>query len=81
MFIYAWCAYPTITWVAQAIGIVLFTTAAFVIYNGVFSYLADWSVAFDVAPFFFLLTISLVMARSRRRRLQAKVSRVCPYKT
>ncbi|KAI5830150.1 MFS general substrate transporter [Schizophyllum commune Tattone D] len=41
MFIYAWCAYPTITWVAQAIGIVLFTTAAFVIYNGVFSYLAD----------------------------------------
>ena len=50
MFIYAWCAYPTITWVAQAIGIVLFTTAAFVIYNGVFSYLADWSVAFDVVP-------------------------------
>ena len=45
MFIYAWCAYPTITWVAQAIGIVLFTTAAFVIYNGVFSYLADWSVS------------------------------------
>ena len=50
MFIYAWCAYPTITWVAQAIGIVLFTTAAFVIYNGVFSYLADWSVPFDVVP-------------------------------
>lgn len=41
MFIYAWCAYPSITWVAQAIGIGLFTTAAFVIYNGVFSYLAD----------------------------------------
>ncbi|KAI4527333.1 fungal hydrophobin [Schizophyllum commune Loenen D] len=41
MFIYAWVSYPSVTWVAQAIGIVLFTISIFVIYNGVFSYLAD----------------------------------------
>ncbi|TFK67701.1 MFS general substrate transporter [Pluteus cervinus] len=41
MFIYAWSAFPSIPWFAQAIGIVIFMWAAFIMYLAVFSYLAD----------------------------------------
>jgi len=41
MFIYAWCSFAFLPWVAQAIGIVLFIWATFIIYLAVFSYLAD----------------------------------------
>ncbi|KLO13266.1 MFS general substrate transporter [Schizopora paradoxa] len=41
MFIYAWTSFSHVTWIAMAIGIVLFVWAAFVMYLAVFSYLAD----------------------------------------
>ncbi|KIY44966.1 MFS general substrate transporter [Fistulina hepatica ATCC 64428] len=41
MFLYAWTAFPSVSWVAQAIGLVLFSGSTFVIYLAVFSYLAD----------------------------------------
>ncbi|KAJ7574299.1 MFS polyamine transporter [Mycena floridula] len=41
MFIYAWCAYSFVPWYGQAIAIVLFVWACFVIYTAVFTYLAD----------------------------------------
>ncbi|KAH8831524.1 major facilitator superfamily domain-containing protein [Flagelloscypha sp. PMI_526] len=41
MFIYAWCAHSTVTWVAQAFALVLFVWAAFIMFLAVFSYMAD----------------------------------------
>lgn len=41
MFIYAWTSFSHVTWVAMAIGIVLFVWAAFVMYLATFNYLAD----------------------------------------
>ncbi|KAL4252903.1 MFS transporter superfamily protein [Abortiporus biennis] len=41
MFIYAWCTFPQVHWIALAIGILLFMWACFLIYLAVFSYLAD----------------------------------------
>ncbi|KZT70821.1 MFS general substrate transporter [Daedalea quercina L-15889] len=41
MFIYAWCTYTRVNWIALAIGIVLIMWALFIIYLAVFTYLAD----------------------------------------
>ncbi|KAH8832878.1 MFS polyamine transporter [Flagelloscypha sp. PMI_526] len=41
MFIYAWCSFPWVHWIAQAIALVMFIWAAFIMYLAVFSYLAD----------------------------------------
>ncbi|KAH9933422.1 major facilitator superfamily domain-containing protein [Fomitopsis serialis] len=41
MFIYAWCTYARVNWIALAIGIVLIMWALFIIYLAVFTYLAD----------------------------------------
>ncbi|KAJ7463631.1 major facilitator superfamily domain-containing protein [Mycena latifolia] len=41
MFIYAWCAFPTVPWIALIIALVIFTWATFAVYLTVFSYLAD----------------------------------------
>jgi len=42
MFIYAWCSFSRVPWIALAIGITLFMWAVFIIYLAVFTYLADW---------------------------------------
>jgi len=41
MFIYAWCSFAFVPWIALAIGFTLYTWAAFIMYLAVFSYLAD----------------------------------------
>ncbi|KAG2142857.1 major facilitator superfamily domain-containing protein [Suillus bovinus] len=41
MFIFAWTARADILWIVPMIGLTLFTTSAFVIYQAVFIYLAD----------------------------------------
>ncbi|TFY54075.1 hypothetical protein EVJ58_g9074, partial [Rhodofomes roseus] len=41
MFIYAWCTYSRVHWIALAIGIVLIMWGLFIIYLAVFTYLAD----------------------------------------
>ncbi|KAJ3568994.1 hypothetical protein NP233_g5355 [Leucocoprinus birnbaumii] len=41
MFIYAWCSFPWVHWIALCIGITLYIWGAFVVYLSVFSYLAD----------------------------------------
>ncbi|KAG5643367.1 hypothetical protein DXG03_001015 [Asterophora parasitica] len=41
MFIFAWSSFAHVHWIVQAIGIVVFICAAFIIYLAVFSYLAD----------------------------------------
>ncbi|EPT01012.1 hypothetical protein FOMPIDRAFT_1121546 [Fomitopsis schrenkii] len=41
VFIFAWCTYTRISWVALAIAIVLIMWALFIIYLAVFTYLAD----------------------------------------
>jgi len=41
MFIYAWCSFSFVHWIAQAIAITLFIWATFIVYLSVFSYLAD----------------------------------------
>ncbi|KZT53006.1 MFS general substrate transporter [Calocera cornea HHB12733] len=40
-FIYAWTSYPHVHWIAPLIGVTIITTAIFLIYLAVFSYLAD----------------------------------------
>ncbi|THH29523.1 hypothetical protein EUX98_g4677 [Antrodiella citrinella] len=42
MFIYAWCTFPSVTWVALTIGIALFMWATFIMFLTVFNYLAEW---------------------------------------
>ncbi|KZP30480.1 MFS general substrate transporter [Athelia psychrophila] len=41
MFIYAWCAFASVPWIALAIGITVFIWALFTIYLAAFTYLAD----------------------------------------
>ncbi|KAJ7151245.1 MFS general substrate transporter [Mycena filopes] len=41
MFIYAWCSRVNIHWIVPIIGITLFMWATFIMYLGVFNYLAD----------------------------------------
>ncbi|EIW77022.1 MFS general substrate transporter [Coniophora puteana RWD-64-598 SS2] len=41
MFIYAWTAFPYVPWIAPAIGLTVFMTSCYVIYQTVFVYLAD----------------------------------------
>ncbi|KZP26754.1 MFS general substrate transporter [Athelia psychrophila] len=41
MFIYAWCTFPQVHWIALIIGMVVFIWAAFTIYVAVFTYVAD----------------------------------------
>ncbi|KAF5355343.1 hypothetical protein D9758_006075 [Tetrapyrgos nigripes] len=41
MFIYAWTSFPSVPWIAPAIGITVFVWAAFTVYLAVFTYLAD----------------------------------------
>ncbi|KAI0917884.1 hypothetical protein AcV5_002710 [Taiwanofungus camphoratus] len=41
MFIYAWCTYTKVHWIALAIAIVIIVWALFIIYLAVFTYLAD----------------------------------------
>ncbi|EJU03572.1 MFS general substrate transporter [Dacryopinax primogenitus] len=40
-FIYAWTSYPQVHWIAPVIGVTIITTAVFLVYLAVFSYLAD----------------------------------------
>ena len=42
MFIYAWCSFKFVPWVALTIGITLYIWATFTIYLAVFNYIADW---------------------------------------
>ena len=42
MFIYAWCSFTFVHWIALTIAIVLYIWATFIIYLAVFSYVADW---------------------------------------
>ncbi|KAJ7036508.1 MFS polyamine transporter [Mycena alexandri] len=46
MFIYAWCSFPRVTWIALVIALAMFTWAIFIVYLSVFSYLADCYGAF-----------------------------------
>ncbi|KAJ7636561.1 hypothetical protein FB45DRAFT_1138278 [Roridomyces roridus] len=41
MFIYAWCSYDFVPWIALCIAITLFISATFLVYLAVFSYVAD----------------------------------------
>ncbi|KAK7060707.1 hypothetical protein VNI00_000437 [Paramarasmius palmivorus] len=41
MFIYAWTSFSSVSWVGLAMGVLVFTWSAYVIYLAVFSYLAD----------------------------------------
>ncbi|KAF9461065.1 MFS polyamine transporter [Collybia nuda] len=41
MFIYAWSSFPRVHWIVQMIGITIFMWGMFIIYLGVFSYVAD----------------------------------------
>ena len=41
MYIYAWTAFPYVTWVAPCVGLAVFMCATYVIYQTVFVYLAD----------------------------------------
>ncbi|ESK83376.1 drug transporter [Moniliophthora roreri MCA 2997] len=41
MFIYAWTSFSHVSWVGLAMGVLVFTWSAYVIYLAVFSYLAD----------------------------------------
>ncbi|KIJ65186.1 hypothetical protein HYDPIDRAFT_175204 [Hydnomerulius pinastri MD-312] len=41
MFVYAWTARPSIHWIVPLIGLTIFMTGAFIIYQVVFVYLAD----------------------------------------
>ncbi|EIW78986.1 MFS general substrate transporter [Coniophora puteana RWD-64-598 SS2] len=41
MYIYAWTAFPHVTWVAPCVGLAVFMCATYVIYQTVFVYLAD----------------------------------------
>ncbi|TCD71766.1 hypothetical protein EIP91_003109 [Steccherinum ochraceum] len=41
MYIYAWCTFPDVPWIALAIGITLFIWATFIMFLTVFNYLAE----------------------------------------
>ncbi|KAJ6616963.1 MFS polyamine transporter [Mycena sp. CBHHK59/15] len=41
MFIYAWCSFPSVPWIALVIAITVYVWATFIVYLAVFSYLAD----------------------------------------
>ncbi|KAJ7173520.1 MFS polyamine transporter [Mycena filopes] len=41
MFMYAWCSFPSIHWIALVIALTMYIWATFVVYLAVFSYLAD----------------------------------------
>ncbi|KAJ7132372.1 MFS polyamine transporter [Mycena epipterygia] len=41
MFIYAWCAFPSVPWISLAIALAMYIWATFIVYLAVFSYLAD----------------------------------------
>lgn len=41
MFVYAWCAFPSVPWIGLTIGITMFMWACFTMYLAGFTYLAD----------------------------------------